>query len=146
MATNNDSSIKPIKIAGELFYAKDMCEFNQYTEDSQRYIVQLGKLSAAAVEKLEDLGMVVGEHADKGRFVTCKSKFVIKPTDEDGDEIDPRIIGNGSKAMVVFTPYSWSFGKKKGIGASPKRVVVTELIKYTPSSDAADSEDDDYVL
>jgi hypothetical protein len=145
MATNNDSSIKPIKIAGELFYAKDMCEFNQYTEDSQKYVVQLGKLSAAAVEKLEDIGITVGTHEDKGRFVTCKSKFVIKATDEDDNEIDPRTIANGSKAMVVLSPYQWKFGKKSGTGASPKRVVVTEYIKYTPTA-SIDSEDDDYVL
>lgn len=144
MATTNDS-IKPIKIAGELFYAKDMCEFNQYTEDSQKYIVQLGKLSAVAVEKLEDIGITVGTHEDKGRFVTCKSKFVIKPTDEEGNEIDPRTIGNGSKAVVIVAPYQWKFGKKSGVGASPKRVTVTEYIKYTPTA-SIDSEEDEYVL
>lgn len=144
MATTNDS-IKPLKIAGELFYAKDMCEFNQYTEDSQKYIVQLGKLSAVAVEKLEDIGITVGTHEDKGRFVTCKSKFVIKPTDEEGNEIDPRTIGNGSKAVVIVAPYQWKFGKKSGVGASPKRVTVTEYVKYTPTA-SIDSEEDEYVL
>lgn len=144
MATLNDS-IKPLKIAGELFYAKDMCEFNQYTEDSQKYIVQLGKLSDMAVEKLEDIGITVGTHEDKGRFVTCKSKFVIKPTDEEGNEIDPRTIGNGSKAVIIVAPYQWKFGKKSGVGASPKRVTVTEYIKYTPTV-SIDSEEDEYIL
>ena len=144
MATTNDS-IKPLKIAGELFYAKDMREFNQYTEDSQKYIVQLGKLSAIAVEKLEDIGITVGTHEDKGRFVTCKSKFVIKPTDEEGNEIDPRTIGNGSKAVIIVAPYQWKFGKKSGVGASPKRVTVTEYIKYTPTA-PVESEEDEYVL
>lgn len=144
MATTNDS-IKPLKIAGELFYAKDMCEFNQYTEDSQKYIVQLGKLSDMAVEKLEDIGITVGTHEDKGRFVTCKSKFVIKPTDEEGNEIDPRTIGNGSKAVIIVAPYQWKFGKKSGVGASPKRVTVTEYIKYTPTV-SIDSEEDEYIL
>lgn len=144
MATTNDS-IKPLKIAGELFYAKDMCEFNQYTEDSQKYIVQLGKLSAMAVEKLEDIGITVGTHEDKGRFVTCKSKFVIKPTDEEGNEIDPRTIGNGSKAVIILAPYQWKFGKKSGVGASPKRVTVTEYVKYTPTA-SIESEDDEYIL
>lgn len=144
MATTNDS-IKPLKIAGELFYAKDMCEFNQYTEDSQKYIVQLGKLSAIAVEKLEDIGITVGTHEDKGRFVTCKSKFVIKPTDEEGNEIDPRTIGNGSKAVIILAPYQWKFGKKSGVGASPKRVTVTEYVKYTPTA-SIESEDDEYIL
>lgn len=143
MATND--SIKPLKIAGELFYAKDMCEFNQYTEDSQKYIVQLGKLSAMAVEKLEDIGITVGTHEDKGRFVTCKSKFVIKPTDEEGNEIDPRTIGNGSKAVIVLAPYQWKFGKKSGVGASPKRVTVTEYIKYAPTA-SVESEEDEYIL
>lgn len=144
MATLNDS-IKPLKIAGELFYAKDMCEFNQYTEDSQKYIVQLGKLSAMAVEKLEDIGITVGTHEDKGRFVTCKSKFVIKPTDEEGNEIDPRTIGNGSKAVIILAPYQWKFGKKSGVGASPKRVTVTEYIKYAPTA-SVESEEDEYIL
>lgn len=144
MATTNDS-IKPLKIAGELFYAKDMCEFNQYTEDSQKYIVQLGKLSDMAVEKLEDIGITVGTHEDKGRFVTCKSKFVIKPTDEEGNEIDPRTIGNGSKAVIIVAPYQWKFGKKSGVGASPKRVTVTEYVKYTPTV-SIDSEEDEYIL
>lgn len=43
---------KPVRITGEIFYATDMVEFNEYTAEKQTYVAQIGKLSAAAVEKL----------------------------------------------------------------------------------------------
>lgn len=138
-------TLKPTRITGELFYAKDMCEFNQYTEANKKYVVQMGKLSEAAVAALEKQGIHVGEHEDKGRFVTCKSNYVIKPVDEEGNEIDPRTIGNGSKAVLLLAPYEWKFGKKTGMAASPRKVIVTELLTYVPKA-TIESEEDEYIL
>ena len=69
-----------------------------------------------------------------GRFVTCKSNFAIQPVDDDGKNIDPKTIGNGSKATLVLSTYEWKFAKKTGVAASAKRVVVTELVTYVPSA------------
>lgn len=138
-------TIKLTRVTGELFYAKDMCEFNQYTEEKKTYVCQLGKLSDAAVAAIEQQGIHVGDHEDKGRFVTCKSKFIIKPVDEDGNEVDPRTIGNGSKAVLLLSPYEWKFGKKSGFGATPKKVIVTELLTYVPKA-PIESEEDEYIL
>lgn len=138
-------TLKPIRITGELFYAKDMCEFNQYTEEKKKYVVQIGKLSEAAVSALEKQEIHVGKHEDKGRFITCKSNYPIKPVGEDGIEIDPRTIGNGSKAVLLLVPYEWKFGKKTGIAGSPKMVIVTELLTYVPKA-TIESEEDEYIL
>ena len=125
---------KPISITGQLYYASDMVQFNQYTEASKKYLVKLGNLSPEDVAKVEALGVHVGENDNMGRFVTCKSNFAIQPVDDDGKNIDPKTIGNGSKATLVLATYEWKFAKKTGVAASAKRVVVTELVTYVPSA------------
>lgn len=126
------SDLKPISITGELFYASDMVQFNQYTEDKQVYVAQIGNISDEDVQKLTSMGIHVGHNETKGHNITCKSKYVHKPVDTEGNEVDPMKIGNGTKCKVVVGGYHWKFGKKSGVGASAKKIIVTELIEYTP--------------
>lgn len=140
------SETKPIKVAAELFYANDMVSFNEFTEASQKYVAHVGKLSDAAAEKLEEMGIHVGDNETKGRNVSSKSKFPFQPVDEDGNDVDPKIIGNGTKAHVLISPYNWSFGKKKGVAAAVKKIIITELVRYTPTDSPEEAEEDDDVL
>ncbi len=134
--------MKPVKISGEIFYAHDMVQFNQYTESQQKYVAQIGNLSEQAAQKLRELGIYVGQHDVKGLNVSCKSKHVHKPVDENGKDIDPKIIGNGSKCIALIKPYEWSFGKKTGVGASLVRLIVTDLKEYVPSTNKQEEDDD----
>lgn len=136
---------KPLRITGEIFFATDMVEFNEYTAEKQKYVAQIGKLSEAAVEKLREMGIHVGENELKGKNISCKSNYKHIVVDEDGNEIDPKIIGNGSKCVALVGTYDWKFGKKSGKAASLKKLIVTELIKYEPEAkkQEADSPFDD---
>jgi hypothetical protein len=133
---------KPLRITGEIFYATDMVEFNEYTAEKQTYVAQIGKLSAAAVEKLREMGVHVGENDVKGLNITCKSKYKHAPVDENGNEIDPKIIGNGTKCVALVSTYDWKFGKKSGKAASLKKLIVTDLVKYEPNSKEEETFDD----
>lgn len=135
-------STKPVRITGEIFFATDMVEFNQYTEASQKYVAQIGKLSDAAVKALTDMGIHVGENELKGKNISCKSNYKHDVVDEDGNAIDPKIIGNGSKCVALIGTYQWKFGKKTGLAASLKKLIVTELVKYTPAEKKEEEFDD----
>ena len=123
-------SNKVLAVNGELFYAVDMVKFNQYTEDKQQYLAKICKLDDDTVAKLREMGIHISNNETLGNYITCKSKFVHKPVDGNGTEIDPMIIGNGSKCTATIGTYNWSFGRKSGVGASAKRIEVTDLIKY----------------
>lgn len=135
-------STKPVRITGEIFFATDMVEFNQYTEASQKYVAQIGKLSDAAVKALTDMGIHVGENELKGKNISCKSNYKHTVVDENGNEIDPKTIGNGSKCVALVGTYQWKFGKKSGLAASLKKLIVTDLIKYTPAENKEEELDD----
>ena len=135
-------STKPVRITGEIFFATDMVEFNQYTEASQKYVAQIGKLSDNAVMVLTDMGIHVGENELKGKNISCKSNYKHTVVDENGNEIDPKTIGNGSKCVALVGSYDWKFGKKTGKAASLKKLIVTELIKYEPTEKKEEAFDD----
>ena len=137
---------KPVRITGEIFFATDMVEFNEYTAEKQKYVAQIGKLSSDAAEKLRGLGIHVGENELKGLNVSCKSNYKHTPVDEDGNEIDPKIIGNGSKCVALIGTYDWKFGKKTGKAASLKKLIVTELVKYDPEAVVKKEEETDDIL
>lgn len=130
-----------IKITGEVFFASDMVKFNQFTEASGKYVAQLGQLSDKDVAALKEAGIPVGNNDTKGKHINCKSKHPQRAFDEDGNEIDPLTIGNGSKFQAVVRPYEWSFGKKKGISASLLKLVITDLKVYEPATTADDDDD-----
>lgn len=134
--------MKPVRITGEIFFATDMVEFNQYTEASQKYVAQIGKLSDAAAKALTDMGIHVGENELKGKNISCKSNYKHTVVDEDGNEIDPKTIGNGSKCVALIGTYQWKFGKKSGVAASLKKLIVTELVKYSPTEKKEEEFDD----
>lgn len=139
-------STKPVRITGEIFFATDMVQFNEYTEAAQKYVAQIGKLSEDYANKLRELGVHVGENELKGLNISCKSNYKHTVVDEDGNEIDPKIIGNGSKCVAVVGTYDWKFGKKSGKAASLKKLIVTDLIKYEPTEKVAAEEDDSDIL
>lgn len=133
---------KPVRVTGEIFFANDMVEFNSYTEASQKYVAQIGNLSDAAVDALKELGVHVGENDTKGKNISCKSNFPHKVVDTDGNEVDPKTIGNGSKCIALVGTYQWKFGKKTGLAASLKKLIVTDLVKYVPSEKKEEEFDD----
>jgi hypothetical protein len=139
-------SNKVATINGQLFYASDMVQFNDYTEESQKYVAKIGQISDADVAKLEDLGIKVSHNDNVGNFINCKSKYVHKPVDDNDKEVDPKTIGNGSKCTAIISGYEWKFGKKTGVAPSAKKIIVTDLVTYDPNAVQAEQEEAEDVL
>lgn len=121
---------------------------------SQKYSIQLGNLSAAAVEKLEELGMTVKNKDDaynRGSFIECKSKFPIDNSgmykilyEADGKtpfENVPSAIGAGSVVVATLKTYEWKApGNKSGVGAHVVKLAVEELSQPEAALDTQDLE------
>lgn len=119
---------KPLKIKADIMWAS----LNSRNEMSGVYQVDLCNLSKAAVDALSAIGIEAKHKDGQGFFITCKSKnFPIEAFRTDGDRYPEDIlVGNGSKATAIVSPYSWTFKNKKGISASLNKLTITELVRY----------------
>jgi len=127
------SDNKPVRVAGELFWANWMAEFNtKFNEDNTKYECTLGMLSDKAAEALEDLGIKIKNKDTMGKFIVGKSKFVFEPVDEDGNPVDIKKIGNGTKVVALVSSYRHKMSAKFGAAPSIQKLIVTELKTYNP--------------
>jgi hypothetical protein len=134
-----------VMVACELYYPF-LTHKNQMAE---KYTVDLACLSEAAVTALEDMGLSVNNKGDdRGYYITCKSKNKYKAFEIDGREIGLKgrtatsdtddtesgvVVGNGSKAKCLVSYYDWEYNKKKGRSATLRRIVIEDLVEYSPS-------------
>ena len=133
------SNAKPAVIKATLYWANLTTE----NEESGKYQVDLGNLSEAAVEKLESMGLEVNYKEDRGDYITCKSTRPIRALDaETKEDIADVGIGNGTKATAAVSTYEWTYKKKKGVSASLKRLVITDLVQYDGGDDFDMDEDE----
>jgi len=130
-----------VKLKADIMWAY----LDKTNEMSGKYQVDLCNLSTPAVDALEAMGISVRQKEDKGFFITCKSNNPIRAYDSDGDVIDGVVIGNGSKAIAMISPYEWKWKGKEGISASLRKLVVDELVAYE-GEEVSDSGDDDEIL
>ena len=138
-----DSSMKPVKVAGELYWSNWMKEYNtKFNEANDKYECTLGQLSDAAVAKLEELGIKIKDKDTMGKYIVGKSKFVFEPVDEEGNPIDISKIGNGTKCYALVSSYRHKMSAKFGAAPSIKKLVITELKVYSPEG-APEEETDD---
>lgn len=126
-----------VKVKAEVMWAF----LNKPNEMSGKYQVDLCNLSEKAVDALEGLGIEVKTKEGKGRYITCKSQRPITAYDDGGSMLEGDILGNGSKAAAVITPYEWAFKGKKGVSPSLRKMVVTELVAYTGGGVDIDEDD-----
>ncbi len=127
------SDNKPVRVAGELFWANWMAEFNtKFNEDNTKYECTLGMLSDKACEALEELGIKIKNKDTMGKFIVGKSKFVFEPVDEDGNPVDIKKIGNGTKVVALVSSYRHKMSAKFGSAPSIQKLIVTELKTYNP--------------
>lgn len=133
--------LKPFKVKADLFWA--FFDKPNPMSDKGDHTVDLCNLSDEAVKKIEAIGGEVrskAEKPDQGRFITIKSRFAIKPTDEEGNEITAQV-GNGSKAVVLLSPYQWNWKGKTGIRFSPKALTITNLVEYNKGGVVSNDDD-----
>tara|TARA_R110000782_G_scaffold69277_2_gene139421 strand:- start:1048 stop:1452 length:405 start_codon:yes stop_codon:yes gene_type:complete len=127
-----------VKVKAEVMWAY----LNKPNEMSGKYQVDLCNLSDKAVGALEEMGIEVKTKEGKGKYITCKSQRPIAAYDDGGTLIEGDILGNGSKAAAVITPYAWSFKGKKGVSPSLRKMVVTELVAFSGGGGSDFAEED----
>jgi len=132
------STTPAVKIKAEVMWAY----LTRINNMSGRYQVDLCNLSDKAVQALEDLGIEVKTKEGKGKFITCKSTLPINAYDDGGSQIDGSILGNGSKATALVSCYSWKKNGKQGVSPSLKRIVITNLVPYVPTTEETFEDDD----
>lgn len=124
--------VKPVTIAADAMWAN----LNERNKLSGKYQINLSKLSQQASDALEEMGITVRQKDDQGSFITCKSKNPIRVYDTDGEELTNVLIGNGSKVKAVVGHYDWKNPQgAQGRSASLMKLVVTDLVQYTPEVD-----------
>ena len=134
--------IKPVKVSGQLFYSQDMTKISKkFDEDNTKYSCTLGKLSAKAVEALEELGIKIKNKDPMGSHITAKSTYAWELFDEDGEEINMKKLGNGTKVVAVISSYEHKLSKKHGNAASIVKMVVTEFVEYEDANAMDDDEE-----
>lgn len=120
------SEATPTVVNGTLFWAS----LSTVNEMSGKYQVDVCNLSDGAVDALQEMGLTVAnKQDDRGSFITCKSKNVMKAYNTAGDEITTPV-GNGSLAKVALHYYDWEWKNKKGRSPSIVKLIITDLEEY----------------
>ena len=80
------TSIKPVRVSGQLFWSNWMGEFNtKFNEDNKKFECSIGMLSDAAATALEDLNIKIKNKPEQGKFIVGKSMYKFEPVDEEGN-------------------------------------------------------------
>lgn len=123
-----NTNLKPLPIKGTVYWAN----LSSKNAMSGKYQFDLGNLSSAAVNALEERGMKPRNKGDdKEDFITIKSSNPIRAYNTSGDEIGC-LVGNGSTAAAVVGHYDWkSPAGQQGRSPSCLKLVITDLNEYT---------------
>ena len=117
---------------------------------SDKYQVDICNLSKQDCKTSEGLGIPVrvgeGDKADKGSFITAKTKLVPKVVDSAKNAWPESMkIGNGSVVKCSISPYEWRYQKKAGVAASLNSIMIIDYKPYVGVDDI-DAEEDGFVL
>jgi len=92
-------------------------------------------------------GITLGETVIDGNTIKNVIKFKRKVSKANGDKNQPpsivdgqkqpldKIVGNGSKVVVMYKSYDWNYKGKTGVGLDLQAVQVKNLVEYTPKED-----------
>lgn len=135
------SDLKPIKIAGELFFTKDMHTPNtMFNADETRMSCTIGNLSERAQAALEGMGVKIKDREPAGKHIKAMSKFVFEPVDREGKAVDVTKIGYGTKVEALVSSFPHKMSKMHGNSVRVHKLIVTELKEFTPSMAGDDEE------
>lgn len=131
-----------VKVKGQIMWAQNIAA---EPNDDGKYCFDLAHLSDRATEALTGMGIDVRNREDKGNFVTIRSKYPYRAFESSGEEIDLTNIklANGTEAVVLCSPYEWTYGKKAGVSTRADRIVITKLIEYVAEGGATADEPDE---
>ena len=140
------SDMKPVRITGNLYWTQWMTKINKgLNPDSTKYECTIGDLSAKDCDALKAMGIKIKNKDGQGNFIVCKSNYVHKAIDEGGLDIDPAVVGKGTKVAAIISFYTHKMSNMHGNAPSIKKLIITELVTYNPGKELSE-ELDEYVL
>lgn len=127
---------KSVVIKGELFWTRDMNNFNtKFNPDNTKYQCTIGNLSDDDAKKLEGLGIKIKHKDTQGKFIVGKSNYVFTPFDAKGNKVEIDSLGNGSKVTAEVSSYEHRMTPMHGMAPSIKKLTVTEVVTYNPETE-----------
>ena len=148
----------------ELWFAKLDPKFpnKAFNPENPTWEVQIRTRDKKYVQELKAKNInFTADENDDGIFYRCnlkKKQFKkdgsentpVKVVDGQLEEVDPRTIGNGSKANVRVFQYEYETGtgkaKKQGVASMLMAIQITELFEYIPKPREDDFEMTDTVV
>lgn len=131
-----ETSIKPVRISGQLFWSRWMGEFNTaFDEENNRYECTICNISDKdAAELKKTLGIKIKNKESQGNFIIAKSKFLFNPVDADGNIITTPVkdFGNGTECVAIVQSYAHKLSSKHGNAPTIKKLIVTNIKAYVP--------------
>ena len=130
-----ETSIKPVRISGELFWSRFMGEFNtHFNEDNNRYECTIGNISDKDVKALQSLGIKVKNKEAQGNYIVAKSKYLFNPVDDEGNIVSTPVkdFGNGTECVALVQSYAHKLSAKHGNAPTIKKLIVTNVKAYVP--------------
>ncbi|CAB4141030.1 hypothetical protein UFOVP411_21 [uncultured Caudovirales phage] len=95
---------------------------------TDKYQVDLTKLSEAAVEALREAGIEPREKEGDGWIIKCRATRPIRTVDTDGVAIEDEL-GNGTEVTAIVFPWTVEKGQAKGkVVPKVARLIVTKLV------------------
>jgi len=126
---------KSVIIKGELFWTRDMNNFNtKFNPDNTKYQCTIGNISDADSKKLEGLGIKIKHKDAQGKFIVGKSNYLFTPFDVQGKPVEIDALGNGSKVTAEVTSYEHRMTPAHGMAPSIKKLTVNEVVTYNPEA------------
>ena len=133
---------KSVTIKGELFWTRDMNNFNtKFNPDNTKYQCTIGNISDADAKKLEGLGIKIKHKDSQGKFIVGKSNYLFTPFDAQGKAVEIDSLGNGSKVTAEVTSYEHRMTPAHGMAPSIAKITVDDLVTYTPAPAEAELDD-----
>ena len=126
---------KSVTIKGELFWTRDMNNFNtKFNPDNTKYQCTIGNISDVDAKKLEGLGIKIKHKDAQGKFIVAKSNYLFTPFDAKGKAVEIEALGNGSKVTAEVTSYEHRMTPAHGMAPSIKKLTVNEVVTYNPEA------------
>lgn len=139
---------KPTRVTGTLFFTQFLTtpntKFNPAETKLECTIAQIPQDQADNLTK--EQGVKIKRKKDDaynmGNFITAKTTKTFRIFDNEGNEVDPKIIGSGTKVTALVSSYEHRMSAVHGPSPSIVKLYVTDLVKYDPSG-ALSAETDD---
>lgn len=114
---------------------------------NKKFSVEFVDLTPDQVTELEDMGLNVREHEDKGHYILAQSGYKPKVFDTKGNPVPDEIvrkIGNGSKLMMFLKTYETEYQKKKFTKLALSSLTLLKLVEYSFGPEL--EEDENFVV